>query len=704
VRGEKKEGYLDLVYQPYKEIDGTINRVMVHCHDVTQTVADRKKIEDSEARLRSVIAAAPAGIGLFVGPDLIVEMPNQSFIDIVGKGPDIEGKPLREVMPELLTENQPFLQILNDVYASGKMFQSFGSQVQIVQNGVMTSNYYNITYTPLKDDTGKVYAILDIAVDVTEEIKAKQKVEESEQNLRNTILQAPTAMCILRGPEHVVEIANERMFELWGKELEEVIGKPMFEGLPEAKGQGLEALLDNVYHTGETYKAYGVAVMLPREGGIATVYIDFVYEAFREADGTISGLMAVAMEVTDQVVARKKIEASEARFRLMADAMPQFVWTGDVNGNLNYYNQAVYDYSGLNYEEIQKDGWLQIVHPDDRAENVKLWTHAMKTGENFIFQHRFRNNAGDYRWQLSRAVPQRDSDGIIQLWIGTSTDIHEQKLFEEELARQVNERTEELSVTNAELTVVNEEIASANQKLIRSNEELEQFTYAASHDMQEPLRKVHTFTTFLLDNHSAQLDERGKTYLAKIGTSVHRMKGIIDDLLNYSHQTRGDQEFEPVNLTKIIEEIEADLELLIQQKKAVIIKDEIMQIKAVPTQMTQLFFNLFSNALKFSKADVAVQIKIESSLLSADEAAVLKLPDVHRQYLKIQFCDNGIGFDPKHAVQIFNLFKRLHGKSEYEGTGIGLGLCKKIVQNHRGAIWAESEEGKGARFYVVLPV
>ncbi|HZH66724.1 MAG TPA: PAS domain-containing protein [Flavisolibacter sp.] len=704
VNEKRKEGYLDLVFQPYKERDGTISGVMVLCHDVTQTVVSRKKIEESESKLRSVIMAAPAGIGLFVGEDLIVEMPNQSFIDIVGKGPDIEGKPLCEVMPELLTENQPFLQILNDVFTSGKMFQSFGSQVGIVKSGVMTYNYYNITYTPLFDAAGKVYAILDIAVDVTEEIKAKQKIEKSEQNLRNTILQAPVAMCILKAPDYIVEIANERMIEFLGKPREVVVGRSVFEGVPELKGLGFEDLLDNVIRTGETYKAFGVSLSVYRQDRLQTVYVDYVYEAFRESDGDISGVMAVAIEVTEQVLASKKIEASEAKFRLMADAMPQFIWTSDVQGHLNYYNQAVYKYSGLTYGQIEKDGWLQIVHPDDRDENIKLWMHAIETGEDFIFQHRFKNSDGDYRWQLSRAVPQQDSEGIIQLWIGTSTDIHEQKLFEEELAEQIDQRTGELSAVNEELTIINQELAVANQQLVQSNEQLEQFTYAASHDMQEPLRKVHTFTTFLLDNYAAQLDGRGTTYLTKIGTSVHRMKSIIDDLLNYSHQTREEQHFELVDLTKIIEEVEADLELVIQQKGAIITKNEMIPIKAVPMQMTQLFFNLYSNALKFSKPEVPVQIDIQCHLLSVEEAGLLVLPDLQCRYIKIAFCDNGIGFEQQHAAQIFNLFKRLHGKSEYDGTGIGLGLCKKIVQNHHGQIWAESAEGKGARFYIVLPV
>ena len=176
----------------YEGMIGTV----VDVHD--QKLAE-EKIKESETKLSAVIAAAPVGIGLFIGRDLVIEMPNQTFIDIVGKGPDIEGKPLREAMPELLTENQPFLQILDDVYTSGKMFQSFGSQVKILQNGVMTDNYYNITYTPLFDEGGNVYGILDIAVDVTEQVIARKKIEQSGQNLRNMILQAPVAMCILKG-------------------------------------------------------------------------------------------------------------------------------------------------------------------------------------------------------------------------------------------------------------------------------------------------------------------------------------------------------------------------------------------------------------------------------------------------------------------------------------------------------------------------
>ncbi len=689
--GKTEDVYWTFSYSSVKDESGDIAGVFVACMETTRTVETYKKLEASEAKLRSIIASAPAGIGLFLGRDLIVELPNQTFIDIVGKGPDIVGKPLREVMPELITENQPFLQILDNVYTSGKMFQSFGSQVKIVQNGVMTDNYYNITYSPLFDADGKVYAILDIAVDVTEQVVSRQKLEEGEQqvralvesapfpiavyigkemriqlanqsvidtwgkgndvigklyaevlpeldnqeifeqldsvfttgiafhaknqnvnlvidgklhpyyfnysftplfdaagnvygvmntaadvtdlnlakqnielsenNLRNIIFQAPVAMCILRGKNHIVEIANDRILEIWGKSSEQVMGTPIFESLPEAGAQGLAAVMQNVYTTGETFKAFEMPVQLPRGNKIETTYLNFVYEPVYETDGSISGVIAVAIEVTDQVLSRKKIEESEARFRLLADSMLQFVWAGDKKGNLNYFNQAVYNYSGLTEAQIEKEGWLQIVHPDEREENIKQWMQSMETGEDFVFHHRFKNKNGDYRWQLSRATPQKDSEGNIQIWIGTSTDIHEQKLFEEKLQARVEKQTEEL-------VQANEQLMRSNQELSRSNTNLEEFAYAASHDLKEPVRKVHIFSNRLKNSLSDRLTDEEKNYFERVERSSLRMNSLIDDLLSYSQVSMRPRNLEEVGMNQLVDQVLGDLDLEIEEKDA----------------------------------------------------------------------------------------------------------------------------------------
>lgn len=567
--GKKIEGCLDMVFQPFKEYDGAITGVMALCHDVTEQVRSRKKIEESEQRLRSFIESAPFPISVYTGKEMLIQFANQSIMNAWGKGNDVIGKLYTDILPEL--ENQEIFNQVQQVYNTGIPFHAKDQRVDLVVDGKLQPYYFNYSFTPVFDGDGNIYGVMNTAADVSDLHLAHKKMEESEQNLRNVILQAPVAMCILKGADYVVEIANERMYEIWGKSKSEIYGKPIFQGLPEAKGQGLEDLLNSVYTTGKTFIAHEIPVSLPRTNGIETVYLDFVYEAFREGNNEVSGIMAVAIEVTDQIIARRKIEESEAL-----------------------------------------------------------------------------------------------------------------------LQARVEVRTEELK--------------KANEDLANINKELEQFTYAASHDMQEPLRKVHTFSSFLLHNNAEQLDDRGKNYLNKIASSVDRMKNIIDDLLYYSHQTREEQIFESTDLNKIIEEIKADMELNIQQNDATVETITLPLIKAVPSQMNQLFSNLFSNSLKFSKPGEPLKIKIDYKILSNQEVARLNIPDPHDQYIKIIFSDNGIGFEQQYAQQIFRLFTRLHGKAEYAGTGIGLGLCKKIVQNHNGLIWAESEPGKGADFIIVLPL
>jgi PAS domain S-box-containing protein len=688
VKNEKKEGYLDIVYQPYKETDGTITGVMALCYEVTEQVLSRKKVEESEQHVRSFVESAPFPIGVYVGKEMRILLANHAMLQAWGNG-NVIGKLYYDVLPEL-GQQDLFLQ-LDAVYRTGIPFNARNQRIEFIVNGKPQIYYFNYSFTPLYNGDGKVYGVMNTAADVTDLNIAHQRIEESEKNLRNIILQAPVAMCILRGPEHVVEIANDRMFELWGKAPGELLHLPIFTGLHEARSQGFEELLHKVYTTGQTAAAYSLPVTLPRNGTVETVYINFVYEAFREGDGTVSGVMVVAYDVTAQVVATKKIEESEARFRLMADAMPQFIWTADAAGHLNYFNQAVYDFSGLSEEDIEDNGWLVIVHPDEREENKKRWLHSVNTGEDFLFQHRFKNKNGDYRWQLSRAVPQRDEQGNIQLWIGTSTDIHDQKLFEEELNRQVKERT--LALENK------------NKELERSNANLQEFAYAASHDLKEPIRKIHFFANRLKQDHAAVLNHDGIRSLERLELASERMTTLVDDLLEYSQVSRGIDLFEQVDLNEKIKLVLNDLEMAVQDKGAILNIGPLPTVKGHRRQLQQLFQNLIGNAIKYSPAGIAPQISISSKIIDGAEAGIkLEEDAAQKKFHLIQIADNGIGFDEKDAERIFQVFTRLHGNAEYKGTGVGLAIARKVVENHNGFIYAHSRPGAGATFYIGLPV
>ena len=264
------------------------------------------------------------------------------------------------------------------------------------------------------------------------------------------------------------------------------------------------------------------------------------------------------------------------------------------------------------------------------------------------------------------------------------------KKFTDELEKKVEERTISLKEVNSALKL--------------SNDNLEQFATIASHDLQEPLRKIRTFANLLNLRHSNDIADEAKELLNKISLSAKRMSVLIEDVLNFSKIVDSTNAFVKTDLNEIVENVISDFDLLIKEKKAVVSHDQLPVIDAIPLQMNQLFYNLLSNALKFSKAGIAPIIHITSGTLSL--TAIKKYPSLKSDapYCEIIFRDNGIGFNQQFAEQMFLIFQRLNSREHFEGTGIGLALCKKIVINHHGEIYAEAEEGKGAALHIILPL
>jgi signal transduction histidine kinase len=240
-------------------------------------------------------------------------------------------------------------------------------------------------------------------------------------------------------------------------------------------------------------------------------------------------------------------------------------------------------------------------------------------------------------------------------------------------------------------------VANRTEELARSNEDLQQFAHVASHDLKEPLRKIATFSSILLDEHAEGLSPKGKLYLAKIEGAAQRMSIMIEGVLAYSSVTADFEAFETISLNAVIEDVKNDLELAIIQKDAQITYEILPEVSGIRILIYQLFYNLISNALKFSKDNGHPVILIAAN---KEKKTVNKKTG---DYIHITVADNGIGFNPEYADKIFGVFSRLNPKEVYEGTGLGLALCKKIVNRHGGQIYAESEEGKGATFHIFLP-
>lgn len=243
-------------------------------------------------------------------------------------------------------------------------------------------------------------------------------------------------------------------------------------------------------------------------------------------------------------------------------------------------------------------------------------------------------------------------------------------------------------------------LKAINEELILRNNELEQFAYIASHDLQEPLRKIKTFSKLL--NESLEMNDKQRDYFSRIINSSNRMSNLIKDVLDFSRLSRTHEQFVKVDLNEILNTVKVDFELLIEEKSAVINNDHLPVLPGIPLQLTQLFFNLLSNSLKFSKEKPVINITCRK-LSEAEVNNIIEL-NANRSYYLINFQDNGIGFEQQFVRQIFTIFQRLNDKHSYAGTGIGLALCKKIAENHNGHITATSESGKGATFHVYLPV
>ncbi|RFM27192.1 sensor histidine kinase [Deminuibacter soli] len=414
----------------------------------------------------------------------------------------------------------------------------------------------------------KPFSAKELLARVSAQLKLVHIRSQAEVHLRNLLLKAPVAISVVSGPSFVIDIANDKLLELWGKPAEAVVNKPLLEAWPEAAGQGVIEQLTQVYRTGERWIGHERETRLHRNNIPVTAYVNFVYEPQYDTEGKISGVMVVLHDVTELVNAR-----------LMAE---------------------------------------------------------------------------------------------------NAAEVLEQK---------VQDRTADLK--------------ASNEALLRTNQELEQFAYVASHDLQEPLRKIQIFSQLITSNQGKPAFNTAK-YQQKVEASARRMSGLINDLLNFSRLGKSNGQFVQVNLNTVLQQVLNDFEVMITQKKARIHSDPLPVIKAIPIQMNQLLHNLVGNALKFS--DDAPEINIRLRIL--DGQAVHIYPQLQQgiEYAELTVADNGIGFDPRYAEQIFVIFQRLNNGQQYSGTGIGLAVCKKIADNHHGIILAHSEPGKGSAFTIVLPV
>ena len=634
--------------------------------------------------LRTMVAVMldnPFGMYIAWGNDYI-QIYNDGYRPILGatKHPQALGISTRETFAEIWhIIGSMFKGVMN-----GKAVGFPDFMLPLNRNGFVEKCYFDFSYSPIRKDDGKVGGVLVTVTETTNRKKADEALKESEARFRAIADDAPVFI-FLAGENAAVEYLNKTWREYTGISTEDSKGRAWAEIThPDDVDHATKIYMDG-FNKRESCSFEN------RQKGTDGIYRTILWKATPRfsLNGQFIGMMGVGFDIHERKKSEDKLRESEQQFNTLANNIQNLAWIADAEGYIYWYNQRWYDYTGTTLEEMKGWGWEKVHHPDYLNGVVDFVKTAWQVNQPFELTFPLRGANGEYRWFLTRAFPVCDEVGKISNWIGTNTDITEQKSFAEQLEIKVEERTAELN--------------NKNEELEQLNKKLQSFAYISSHDLQEPLRKIQTFATRIIEKEVNNLSDNGKDVFNRMQKAAHRMQTLIQDLLTYSRTNTEERKFENTNLNRIVDEVREDLLEELTSKHATIETTVLCEANTIPFQFRQLMHNLIGNSLKFANPKRPPHIKIESKIAKGSEFNNDKLLPENK-YCLIIVTDNGIGFEQQYNEKIFEIFQRLHGKNDYDGTGIGLSIVKKIVENHHGIITATGELHKGATFEIYIPV
>jgi PAS domain S-box-containing protein len=795
--GEKR--FIEAVETVRLNGEGRVEWIVGTNIDITDRVLAEERIMENAQRLRAALDASHAGTYRW-NMQTNELMWDENLLFLLGLPPDLYVQPLNEFIQWVYRDDQQavkeaFERCLkdgSDLALEFRVVRPDGSIRWIDDRGKTCF-----------DAAGKPLYMTGACLDITE-----RKLWEDSLNYQKQLLETVTAntdmALFLMDDKQFCVYMNEAAEEMTGFTLDELKGKQLHYYVHHTHPDGSpfpleECPIDQALPTKRRTK--GEEVFVHKDGSFFPV-------AFTASPIVVNGEpIGTVIEVRETAEEKRKeqnLRESEQRFRTLAEALPQMIWMMNAEGKMEYGNGQWEAYCGI---REPSEAWEYMMHPDDRERLMAKWTDLFKESAPYAHEVRLRNREGEYRWFYSEGQPVKDASGKVLKWIGSLTDIHTQKVFSEQLEKEVLQRTDELQRSRAfvnavlnsaqnriialealrdqdgniydfrisyvndivedelglevskligstctevlphifssgefekfvacvntgemiryetnykgsdwyyvslaklgdglTLTSVNitkertvaEQLASLNQQLDeqnrelqRSNEDLQQFAHVASHDLKEPVRKVMIFQGRLENELGPGLTEKAGLYLKKLRDASDRMSSMIEGVLAYSSLNATAVVKENVDLNQILRNVESDLEVLIDQKNGSLQIRDLPVVSGSPLLLHQLFYNLVANALKFSRPDVPPVVTVQGERQGG--------------FFEIVVRDNGIGFEQGFADHIFQTFSRLNAKDKYEGTGLGLSLCKKIAERHGGSIAAQGVPGEGATFILHLP-
>ncbi|MGN6645172.1 MAG: PAS domain-containing sensor histidine kinase [Cytophaga sp.] len=649
----------------------------------------------AQLNLSNMLSQMPIGMAIYRGRDYIIELANEAMLRYWNlTAADVIEKPALTVFKE--EDRQSLKAILDGVYTHGNRAAISEVAAELTDAGKPDTFYFSLTFEPLRNEQGDINGIMCLANDITQSVQTRKKLEEAEKQKSLALDAGCFGTWDFNLLDDTVEL-DARCRELFGMPPHEHIAPLDFWKYVNEKDHpkvtaAVSAALDPLQRADYTLE-YRVGsadgkVRWIRNKGKGYFNGDVAYR-----------FVGTAQDVTEEHRLR---DEQQKLLRLVDNSIELMSLLGTNNIN-SYINKAGMELLGFDTMEQVLTTPISELHLKEDYEKVSAhvitslqskgrWSGQMnvrnlKTGEIIpVYNNTVRIDDPVTGEVLAFGAVMRD----MRQELAAQKSLQESEKKYRQLSNELEERVDQRTV----------DLRNANYNLSRSNHDLEQFAYIASHDLQEPLRKIRIFSDLILENiHDVEFL---KKYLSRINAASERMSALVKELLNYSRLSAPELSFETVDLSAIFANVITDCELIIKEKDAVIHLPALPVIYGVPSQLYQLFLNLLSNALKFNEATPVVSVEcaeIPGSAISGGE-----LIDPSMQYIHLIFKDNGIGFSTHLFEKVFTIFTRGNANPKFTGTGIGLAVCKKVVENHRGHIDVESEVGKGTSFHIYLPL
>ncbi len=564
------------------------------------------------------------------------------------------GQPVLRLIPGELRDEET--RILERIKA-GQRIEHYETE-RLRKNGQRIP--VSLTISPIKDSAGVIIGASKIARDISERKQAEELRRISEERYRILFDLGPVAVYSCDVSRVILDF-NRRAAELWGREPKPGDTDERFCGSykmyrPDGTFMPHEQCPMAQVLSGEIPEARDMEARIERpDGSWVTVIVNI--RALKNEYGVVTGAINCFVDITERQHAEEEVRRAGERFRFMAEAMPQKIFTAAANGAVDYVNQRWLDFTGASFSNIRDWGWTRFIHPDDAAESLRLWKHSVETGESFEIVHRLQRADGVYHWHLSRAHFLRGEGGQSSLWIAAQTDIHQER--------------------------------ETAENLKRTTEDLKHFAYAASHDLQEPLRTVTSFTQLLSKEYKGSLGAKADQYIDYAVEGAQRMEDLLRGMREYWQASeRGEDHHTAVDTNEALNKALLNLQESIANSGAVVTRDSLPTVWAEDAMVVQIFQNLVGNAIKY-RSEKPPEVHVSASKNSSEE-------------WMFSVRDNGIGIDPQFAENVFTMFTRLNG-GKYPGSGIGLALCRKVIERLGGRIWVKSKRGEGSEFIFTIP-